>query len=192
MSRKCAGRRSDGNPCGNPPIRGATVCRSHGGAAPQVRAKAAVRAEVQAWGLLAADVDPGEQLLRLIAQSAARVERYAAELEALVAESPSLRAALVAQAWGEFGPTGEYIRGLVRLESEERDRLASFCIKAVAAGLAERQVRVSEELGRQVAEVLSAIVADPQLGLTAEQRAGFPGALRRHLAIAAASVDGAS
>lgn len=32
-----------GLPCGKPAIRGAVVCRSHGGAAPQVRAKAADR-----------------------------------------------------------------------------------------------------------------------------------------------------
>jgi hypothetical protein len=48
------------------------VCRWHGGAAGQVKAKAAVRAEVLNWGLGDSHVDPGEVLLRLVNQSAAR------------------------------------------------------------------------------------------------------------------------
>jgi hypothetical protein len=58
-------------------IPGGTVCRWHGGAAGQVKAKAAVRAELLGWGLGDATVDPGEVLLRLVTQSAARAERYA-------------------------------------------------------------------------------------------------------------------
>jgi hypothetical protein len=62
-------------------IPGGTVCRWHGGAAGQVKAKAAVRAELIGWGLGDATVDPGEVLLRLVTQSAARAERYAMLLE---------------------------------------------------------------------------------------------------------------
>ncbi len=40
---KCSARRTNGEPCGNYPIRGGTVCTKHGGGAPQVRAKAAER-----------------------------------------------------------------------------------------------------------------------------------------------------
>lgn len=40
---RCAARRRDGEPCGMAPIRGATVCRKHGGAAPQVKRKAQER-----------------------------------------------------------------------------------------------------------------------------------------------------
>ena len=40
---KCKARRTDGEPCGRFPTRGADVCRSHGGGAPQVRAAAAER-----------------------------------------------------------------------------------------------------------------------------------------------------
>jgi hypothetical protein len=48
------------------------VCRFHGGASPHVASKAAVRAEVMSWGLGDTNVDPGEVLLRLVTQSAAR------------------------------------------------------------------------------------------------------------------------
>lgn len=39
----CSARTVSGNPCKKPPIKGSNVCRMHGGAAPQVRAKAQVR-----------------------------------------------------------------------------------------------------------------------------------------------------
>jgi len=141
-------------------VPGATVCRNHGGATPAVAAKAAVRAEVFSWGLTDVHADPGEVLLRLVTQSAARAQRYADELEKLVGESPSLREALVADVWvqpehGGSYKAGQYIRGLAKLEAEERDRCANFATKAIAAGLSERVVRVAERQG----ETLAAIVA---------------------------------
>lgn len=39
----CSAKTVSGNPCKRPPIKGSNVCRTHGGAAPQVRAKAQVR-----------------------------------------------------------------------------------------------------------------------------------------------------
>ncbi|GAA2084613.1 hypothetical protein GCM10009821_27510 [Aeromicrobium halocynthiae] len=39
-ARKCTAKKKDGTPCKRPPIKGGTVCMSHGGAAPQVRRKA--------------------------------------------------------------------------------------------------------------------------------------------------------
>jgi len=41
--RKCKAHKKDGSPCGRWPIRGATVCHTHGGAAPQVKLAAARR-----------------------------------------------------------------------------------------------------------------------------------------------------
>lgn len=162
-------------------VNGALVCLKHGAAAPQVRAKAAVRAEVQSWRLGDATDDPGETLLRLITQSRRRADRLADEIEQLVAQSPSLRAALVGESWavgldGEAHKAGEYIRGLAVLEAAERDRLAGFCAKAIAAGLAERIVRMQE---RQAAQAHAALVA----GLDA---AGVSGDVRRAVLAGAA------
>jgi hypothetical protein len=78
--RKC-GATTDGRPCKEWAIRGGTVCATHGGRAPQVKAKAAVRAEALDWGLGDSKVDPGEILLRLVTQSAARAQRYSMLLE---------------------------------------------------------------------------------------------------------------
>jgi hypothetical protein len=133
------------------------------------------------WGLGDTTVDPGEILLRLVSQSAARAERYAVELAELVDGHDNLRDALVREAYGEFGPTGEYVRGLVTLENEERDRCANFAGKAIAAGLATRQVELAERQGEIIAEVLGAVF--DQLDLTAAQREAAPDAIRRHLAL---------
>lgn len=49
----CRGHKRDGSPCTNPPMIDQLVCRMHGGAAPQARAKAAERqAEEQAARVL--------------------------------------------------------------------------------------------------------------------------------------------
>lgn len=185
---KCTAKTTAGSPCKLDAVKGALVCHKHGGAAPQVRAMAAVRAEAMRWGLGDTHVDPGEVLLRLVSQSAARAERYAAELEQLVEESPTLREALVGESWvatdaGSY-KAGEYIRGLAQLEAAERDRCAGFAAKAIAAGLAERQVRLAERQGALIADLLRAVMNDPELGLTEEQRKAMPHVARRHLAIA--------
>jgi hypothetical protein len=41
--RSCRATRRDGAPCTNPPVKGALVCRMHGGAAPQVKRAARQR-----------------------------------------------------------------------------------------------------------------------------------------------------
>src|SRR5215216_4040174 len=159
------------------------------GSNPHVASKAAVRAEVWSWGLGDTTVDPGEVLLRLVTQSAARAERYAMLLEEAYEAAERLKqahdagerieapgdeladtaetarrdldrifntggvAALVGNTYGAakdvgvYG-TGEAIRGLADLEAKERERCANFAAKAVAAGLAERTVRVAERQGQ--------------------------------------------
>ena len=70
-----------GQRCKRKAIPGGTVCRWHGGAASHLKVKAAIRAEVMNWGLGDSHVDPGEVLLRLVTQSAARAEMYARLLQ---------------------------------------------------------------------------------------------------------------
>lgn len=181
---RCTGRKKNGEQCKGWRVPGSTVCRRHL-INPVAKARAAMRAEVLHLGFNLDEVDPGEILLKLVAQSSHRCAELAAELERHVAESPSLRQALVGEAYGEFGPVGEYVRGLAQLEAAERDRCAGFAAKAIAAGLAERTVRLAERQGEMLAEVLRVVLADPVLGLSREQQAAVPGMIRRHLAIAA-------
>lgn len=173
-------RNNRGALCGAFVVKGTKACPRHSGKTlAKAKAEGALRTAVLNWGLGDVCADPGEVLLRLVTQSAVRAGAYAAELEQLVAEKPDLRDALIGQAWGEFGPVGEYVRGLVRLEAEERDRCAGFATKAIAAGLAERQVRLAERQGALLAGAVQAILAD--LGLSAEQQALVPTIVPMHL-----------
>jgi hypothetical protein len=53
---------------------------------------------------------------------------------------------------------GEAIRGLADLEAKERERCANFASKAVAAGLAERTVRIAERQGQLMVEMVQAVL----------------------------------
>lgn len=179
----CASRsKRTGLPCAKPPIPGGNVCTTHGGATRHVQARAAVIAEVNHWGMGNADVDPGEVLLRLLSQSAARAQLYAKELAELV-DTEGLSKALVGETRvpTENGSyvSGEYVRGLAQVEAQERDRAANFATKAIAAGLAQRQVALAEQTGALIADVLRAALSAPELGLSEAQRAAIPMVMRR-------------
>lgn len=173
-------RNNRGEPCGAYVVKGTRACPRHSGKTlERAKAEGALRTAVLQWGLGDVCADPGEVLLRLVTQSAHRAQALAAELEQLATESPSLRDALIGDAYGEFGKQGEYIRGLARMEAEERDRCASFATKAIAAGLAERQVRLAEQQGALMAAAVKAILDD--LGLTPAQQALVGEVVPRHL-----------
>lgn len=55
---KCKATNNEGQPCGNHPLQGGTVCRYHGGSAPQVRQKAMER-------ILAAADPAAAELIRI-------------------------------------------------------------------------------------------------------------------------------
>jgi hypothetical protein len=59
---------------------------------------------------------------------------------------------------------------LIHLWNQERDRHAKFCKMALDAGVAERAVSMNENTGRRIAEVIQAVLSDPVLGLTEDQR----------------------
>jgi hypothetical protein len=213
------GHAKGGASCRQPVIAGTKRCKLHGGISKaKAKAKGAVVVELQRWGLGDSTVDPGETLLRLVTQSAARCDRYAQLLGEAYEAAERLKAgreagelvevggdgadadraredlkrifttggvaALVGNVYaatkdGDIYATGEAIRGLAKLEAEERDRCATMASKAVAAGLAERQVRLAEQQGTLLASVIRAILDD--LGLTPEQAAKAPEIAARHL-----------
>jgi len=193
MPKKCSSPRSDGQPCQSYPIDGADVCHKHGGRVPQVARVALVRAEVARWKLPDSTDDPGEVLLRLLTQSRRRADMYAgmlgeayeaAELDDIVGtpigspgnqwKMPPGVKALIGHKYaldplgGPAVPIAEAIRGLVDLEGIERDRCANFATKAIAAGLAERTVRIQES---QAAQAQAALMAGlDYAGITGDTR----------------------
>jgi hypothetical protein len=79
--------------CNAHAIKGGTICNKHGGAAPHVKAHAAVRDEVSRWTLGDAVDDPVETMLRLITQSRRRLDLYADLLQKAYDAAERLRTA---------------------------------------------------------------------------------------------------
>lgn len=98
-------------------------------------------------------------------QSVADRERASADLQRIFNTGgvSALVGHTYASSGGEFGgvfASGEAIRGLVQLEAQERDRAAGMAAKAVAAGLATRQVELAESQALQVVDVLRGSLAE--------------------------------
>lgn len=170
----CTGHSKSGAPCKRPATAGAVVCAAHGARAPQVMAKAAIRAEVMRWSLQDVADDPGQVVLRLLTQARRRADMYGLELERIAGLHETLQDALVGDslitgADGRVHKAGEYVRAMVELEAQERDRAANLGFKCLAAGIEERRTRLAEREGAMVAEVFRAVFQNPELGLTAEQ-----------------------
>lgn len=134
--------------------------------------------ELARWGIDGRTelADPGLTLLQLVSQAADRVRLYSGLLaQAYEAQEAGdsldgvMRgngrvASLIGYRYGvdkegNRFPIEEAIRGLVQLEAQERDRCAQMATKAIAAGLAERQVRMAEQVGMQIVEIFRRIEA---------------------------------
>lgn len=148
------------------------MCDAHGGATRAEKGRAAVRDELASWGLDSPTVDPGETLLALISQGAARVGLYSALLQAAYeaeragaadTELPAGVRALIGHRYaatmaGDRVEVGEAIRGLAELEQAERKLLADWCVRAVAAGIEQRRLDAMVALGGQLAASMRALV----------------------------------
>jgi hypothetical protein len=88
-----------------------------------------------------------------------------------------------ADRFGRIYAVEEGLRGLARLEADERDRCANFAAKAVAAGLAERAVRLAERQGVLMAAVFRGAVDDADLDEATRER--VEAAFVRRLTLAA-------
>lgn len=104
---RCTSKRSDGKPCQGWRVTGSTKCRRHL-SNPHERAQVAVRAEVLKWGPGDVHTDPGEVLLRLVTQSAARAEHYAQLLQEAYEAAERLKRAHEARELIEVPPEKEY------------------------------------------------------------------------------------
>lgn len=211
MSEKCSATARTGSRCGNWAIPGASVCRMHGGAAPQVRQAAKVRAaSLQAHHVAermvaraGVGVDPIEHLLESLHRSAALVEVWGvmvAELDARAEawadthgthrgeigyrstgpESPdelevASRDALIVLNRSGMGTVHPFVAEYT-LALERRARFAKLCIDA---GVAERQVRIAEQQGALLAQVIRGILTD----LGVQDRPEVPAIVRRHLTL---------
>lgn len=179
-------------------MRGSTVCRKHGGGAPQVRAAAARRvAEEEARNAvvtygLPIDIDPADALLEEVCRTAGHVAWLEQQVQALSPEEV---------VWGKAEETekgASEFPGIdttqkaapnvwVVLYREERAHLVAVCKAAIAADIDERRVRLAERQGALLADVIRQMLEDPELGLSKQQREVGRVVASRHLQVLSAA-----
>jgi hypothetical protein len=189
----CRGHRSGApdQPCLNRPIKGGSVCASHGGRSPQVRA-AADRRLAEREALLALEtfglpraVSPQDALLEEVHRTAGAVEWLGAVVAGLERDEVTWGMTRVKDGGDDRGTTHEAgVNVWVKLWNEQRAHLVKVCSAAIAAGIEERRVRLAESQGQLLASVVSAILGDLQL--TDQQQELVQTVVPRHLRAVAA------
>lgn len=173
-------------------------CKRHGGSTPShvvAAQREQAREAAHTYGLRV-DVDPRDALLQEVHRTAGAVAWIGEQVQALDTEAVVWGTAQVKERQvpvpydednGEGGgvitiseTTMKAVLNVwVQLYQSERRHLREVCRDAIAAGIAERQVRLAEEQGALLVGVIRAILVD--LNLTAEQSAAVTEVVPRHL-----------
>lgn len=187
---ECVSPRKNGTPCHSPRIVcGADKCRMHlGRKAGDVIAESRAREAVVTLGL-PRDISPTEALLEEVRYTAGHVAWLRDKVREL--EDADLvwgKTEEVDRGSGEFSGTDITHAATpnmwLELYYRERQHLVAVTKAAIAAGIEERRVRLAEQQGALVAQVIRAILAD--LHLSDEQQAKVPEVVPRHLRALAA------
>jgi hypothetical protein len=161
-------------------MEGSDLCRNHGGAYPLVRAKAARTLATQkaeqimaTLGAHPTDTDPVEGLHLVICWSRTHMDWLRERVQELL---PS------ALTWGDYEVVESQLRGMqikqraqvnawLDLYYRERAFFTDACAKAIHAGLAEREVRLEEQRGALIADVIRRVLSDLELSPDQQARA---------------------
>lgn len=183
----CGGKkRKTGEPCGAPPLKGATRCGNHGGKSPQAQraaerrlAEQELQQVVKTLGIREQypDVDPGAALLEEIRVTHAHVQWLRGQVAELSPRELTWGTVQHEEGVGPEGPidkTTDKAEPSVwyQLYCRERDHLVKVSAAALRAGIEERKVRMAEQQGELVAVVLKQIFG--ALNLTAAQQSLLP------------------
>jgi hypothetical protein len=194
-----------GERCQKRPIVGGTVCYTHGGATPQVRAKAAERvleAQVsreigrQGW-------EPVGNPVEAYADNAGEVLAFKDRLRERVEllDDWTMRIAAFGGGEGEEGEgrqlmaMGEQVRAYVAAYERALDRAERTLARMIGLGLDAKLIELRADAYRQASasrlyDVITKVLGD--LGLTPEQQGLVPGSVARHLRDAAQIETGAA
>jgi hypothetical protein len=155
---------------------GAARCRMHGGASPQSRAAAAARIqEAQARAaveLFAArrDIEPGPALLELVQWTAGEVDYWRQEVRLIEKNDLTWGVTRVKEGGDDRGTTREAKPAIAYVMlTDASNRLAQYAVAALRAGVAERAIRLAEQQGALVADVIRRILADLHLTPTQQE-----------------------
>jgi hypothetical protein len=146
-------------------IRGMAMCRHHVGRSTAM-AKALGEANLLAWSTQetpdgAPMPDPGLVVLQQLRVASLRADLFGLMLRWQLEvddEQGLVGDTYTAGVEGSALRTGEQVRGLVKLEAEWRDRTVRYAKTAHDMGIAEREVRVAERTGQQLAGAVRAIL----------------------------------
>ncbi|MHB8573562.1 MAG: hypothetical protein ACYDAY_11525 [Candidatus Dormibacteria bacterium] len=151
-------------------------CHLHGGRTEKIDPKILARAECARLGV-PVEVDPHQALLDMVWEAAGNVAFYRQRVQQLADDELTSRTKLGA----------EQLQGLVTLYNDERKRLADFAKACIAAGIAERAVRLAESQADAMVALVQHVIDSPALNLTAEQKEIARGAAITHLRVLAGS-----
>ena len=144
---RCSAHNAQGRQCGKAPINGSTVCRTHGGSAPQVREKAQERQVVAAADASLRKLWVGLENAQPVKDPVASMERLAGALERMVDEAGAKGGELQHLAGGEHLTQ---LRAEVVLLERALGHLRALLVDMARLGLAERQVELQQEQAQLV------------------------------------------
>lgn len=174
QARKCKGKRTDGNPCGNWAMLGALVCRSHGGKAPQVQAQAQENL---------ADERIDRMLYRYQAESCANpleaLQRLAGRALALERAIGEMVNRLGDELRYEHEKGGEQLRSEVTILERAMDRCGRLLVDIAKLNIEERLARVTERQAEMVQAALDASMAE--MGYPPAEQTAIRKSVARHL-----------
>lgn len=193
--RRCtATSKQTGKRCGAWAIPGGTVCKWHGGNTPNAKKAAAQRLQEDQARTDAArfaartDIHPADALLELVHYQAGIVDYWRGRVEDV--NDADLEWGVTREKTGgdDAGTTSEAAPHIAyRLLTEAQDKLAAYAAAALKAGVDERRVRLAEQQGALVAQVIRGVLA--ALNLTPEQEALVPRVVPEQLRLLTAESD---
>lgn len=201
---ECTKNRTKGNGnCHAASIRGTNACLNHSGSTKEL-AMVKGQSRITAWSAVGAPpdgktLDAGMAVLGMLHMSWLRAAAYGDLLrrqvinqppdpdgsEGIDADGEVKPDGLIGFRYGAAGKDGtifatnEEARGLVKLESEERDRVVRFAKTAHDMGISSRLTALAERWGDVV--ITQIMLVMDSLNLTAEQEARVPGLIQAHL-----------
>jgi len=193
IDKRCAATSKEtGEQCRKTHPPGGTVCTQyHGGAAKQVKAKAAARhseqearAMAETYGL-PIEISPERAIIAEVHRTAGHVAWIEAQIRELDPSDLIWGVTKVKEGGDDRGTTEESVpHAFLKLYMQERAHLAKVCADAIRVGIEARQVKLAEQQGAMVASAVRAILAD--LKLTAAQQALVSTVVPQHLRALAA------
>lgn len=184
QARKCTARRSDGTPCGAYAIRGAEVCRAHGGSSPAVTAAAADRVldERANRALARLDAEPCDDPLAALAEVAGQVLAWKDSMAEQLDRLEELR-------YSATGAGTEQLRAEVALYERAMDRAVKVLGVIAHLDIDNRLARISEQQADVVARAVQAGL--DHAGVTGTPAAEARAVVARHLrSVAGGRLDG--